>query len=464
MNTSLGLKQAYGLADLDFRLKRSRFAIILTLILVPIFGVVDQTLYPNHSEELLWIRLKFEVVYLLFLAFTYSSTYSKHIKTFGVLGALAPILAILWMIMSTDGSASPYYAGLSLVVVAASLILPWTLVETLIVCSLTLLLYVVACMINPFYVVGGEFNQPQFINNLFFLGASIIFCVISSQYHSSRRKKLFSLNYALENQYKTLKETQSKLLQSEKLNALGSMSAGLLHEINNPLNYTTTALQLLKMEPAVTDDAEILDTVNDIDEGMARVRTIVSDLRAFAYPSEVDQHAIFNIRRAIEKSIRFTKADLQQITVDVQLDERDNVVGSESHVVQVIVNLLSNAARAIKSAEGKIEKGHKLITMRSQLEGDRLHIYVKDNGIGMDDITTQKIFDPFFTTREVGDGMGLGLSICHTILQNHGGELTVSSELGVGTEFRFDLGLAVGLVDQELEEQRNSQVKRGEHA
>jgi two-component system sensor histidine kinase PhcS len=113
----------------------------------------------------------------------------------------------------------------------------------------------------------------------------------------------------------------------------------------------------------------------------------------------------------------------------------------------VLVNLLVNSAKAVKAVAG--ERGGE-IRVTGDIEGDRLVVRVSDNGVGMDAATVEKIFDPFFTTRDVGDGMGLGLSICHTIVTNHGGRLRARSEPGVGTELMFDLPLADGAHDEEF--------------
>ncbi len=236
-----------------------------------------------------------------------------------------------------------------------------------------------------------------------------------------------------------LKTTQAQLIQSEKLNALGSLSAGLLHEINNPLNYSLTALQLLAGDPTVQGDELMREIVTDINEGMQRIRAIVSDLRAFAYPSEAEKQGAFDLNEAVEAALRFAAQDLRDIDVVRNLGGRTLVVGSKSHLTQVFINLFSNGAKAILAhRDGRPGR----IRVEAESRNGRLWVRVADNGIGMDQATLGRIFDPFFTTREVGEGMGLGLSVCHTIVVNHQGRLSAASQLGVGTEMGFDLALA----------------------
>ena len=232
-----------------------------------------------------------------------------------------------------------------------------------------------------------------------------------------------------------LRDTQDQLIHSEKLNALGRLSAGLLHEINNPLNYTLTALEFARSDPAVAGEPELKETLDDIDDGMQRIRGIVKELRAFAYPSK-NENVAFDIARAINAAYQIMAHDRGDM--DVQIDIEDGLValGSQNHVTQVIVNLMSNAFKAIRSMVGT-RSGE--VRIRAERSGERIVVSVRDNGPGVADDVRDRIFDPFYTTADVGEGMGMGLSVCQTIVGNHGGRLRVDSEVGVFTAFVFDL-------------------------
>lgn len=244
-------------------------------------------------------------------------------------------------------------------------------------------------------------------------------------------------NQRLEATLVELKSTQSQLIQSEKLNALGSLAAGLLHEVNNPLNYSLTAIQLLRADPGISGNELLDEVVGDIDEGMQRIRAIVSDLRAFAYPSEAERQAPFTLAEACESALRFVAHDLKDVEVDNRIPAQLAVLGSKSHIAQVLMNLLNNAAQAVTSVDRPGRIG-----ISADLSGERVHVQVSDNGVGMNEETAQRVFEPFFTTRDVGEGMGLGLSVCHTIVGNHGGNLSVTSKPGEGSRFAFDLAAA----------------------
>jgi signal transduction histidine kinase len=277
----------------------------------------------------------------------------------------------------------------------------------------------------------------------------------TSRLEKDLRKSNDELKVALSD----LKATQAQLIQSEKLNALGSLAAGLLHEINNPLNYSLTALQLLRSDEHLNKDELLSEVCSDIDEGMQRIRSIVSDLHAFAYPSEADKSKSFRLIDAVESASRFTAHELRSVDFDVNVSPDILVVGSKTHVTQVLVNLFINSAKATREVED-LRRGE--IQVTGKREDGRVVVRVVDNGIGMEEKTISRIFDPFFTTRDVGEGMGLGLSICHTIIANHGGKLIAKSGVGKGTELAFDLALAeeqFADVPQELDVDSSTRLK-----
>jgi signal transduction histidine kinase len=234
-----------------------------------------------------------------------------------------------------------------------------------------------------------------------------------------------------------LRSTEAQLIQSEKMNALGSLAGGLLHEINNPLNHTMMALEVARMS-ASGEDPELKEILDDIETGMKRIGEIITDLRAFAYPEQMDVHTQFDIREAVETSLRFTASELRDVAVELEGFNGEWVTGSQTHVTQVLVNMLLNASHAMEPLRNERQPKVRIV---SEPNGDRLFLRVWDNGVGIDPDKTSRVFEPFFTTRDVGQGTGLGLSICHTIVQNHGGSIEVRSEKGSWTEFTFDLPL-----------------------
>ncbi len=246
-------------------------------------------------------------------------------------------------------------------------------------------------------------------------------------------------NVELEEALRRLREAEGQLIQSEKLNALGSLAAGLLHEINNPLNFTLTAVQVLDQAAQASDDNDLKETLHDIEDGMKRIQNIITDLRTFAYPQQADKREKFEIVEVVDTAMRFTAhmRNGQQIEQDFEPDSP--ICGSKTHISQVVLNLLTNALRAVGSVGPKRQPQ---IKVRSERNGSMLIVRVWDNGVGIAPEVLPRVFDPFYTTQDVGEGMGLGLSICHTIVKNHGGRITVRSEPDQWTEITLELPLA----------------------
>jgi C4-dicarboxylate-specific signal transduction histidine kinase len=246
-------------------------------------------------------------------------------------------------------------------------------------------------------------------------------------------------NHELKQSLQQLRETEAALVQNARLSALGTMAAGLLHEIGNPLNFMGTALQLAARDPTIQSDPDTADTLKDIHEGYERIHRVVTDLRGFTAPQKPESPRPFEINSAIDHALRFTAHVQKGISISKDFAANELVFGSQSTVSQVLVNLLVNAVSAVREVE---ETRRPEIKLATWIEGDQLYVSVRDNGTGIDPKIQEQIFDPFFSTKDVGEGMGLGLAVSHRIIANHGGSLTVKSTLGEWTEFRFNLPLA----------------------
>src|SRR6185312_16088995 len=246
-------------------------------------------------------------------------------------------------------------------------------------------------------------------------------------------------NSELKQSLQQLRETEAALVQNARLSALGTMAAGLLHEIGNPLNFMGTALQLAARDPTVRSDPDTADTIKDIQAGYDRIHRVVTDLRGFTAPQKPEHPRPFEIESAIDHALRFTAHVQNGINITKDLTEAGPVFGSQSTIAQVLVNLLVNAVSAVRTVE---EQRQPEIRISTWVDGDQLFVSIRDNGTGIDPKIQTQIFDPFFSTKDVGEGMGLGLAVSHRIIENHGGSLSVNSSLGEWTEFRFNLPFA----------------------
>lgn len=262
----------------------------------------------------------------------------------------------------------------------------------------------------------------------------------------------------LEKTYKKLDDTQRQLIQSERMASIGQLAAGVAHEINNPIgfvisNYETlaeyiavlnTLLDLIveaKTDSSALNKVEALWKEEDVDfirtdvndlivaskGGLKRVQDIVAGLKSFSH-SDSKSYETISLNDCIEDSIQLVWNELKyNCEVEKHLDVVSNIKGNFGQIEQVIVNMLINAKHAMEDGG--------TITVSTEQEQDQVIVKISDTGTGISPENLEKLFTPFFTTKAVGVGTGLGLSISYGILQDHGANISVDSQLGQGTTF-----------------------------
>jgi signal transduction histidine kinase len=234
-----------------------------------------------------------------------------------------------------------------------------------------------------------------------------------------------------------LREAGTRMLNVEKLAAMGTLAAGVAHEINNPLSFVLANLEYLGQELSALplDPAErerLAPALADALEGVARVRAIVRDMRLFSGKADEARLAI-DVRPVLESSIHLAGNQIRHAARLVKdLREVPRVLASAQRLSQVFVNLLVNAAQAIQRGRSADDE----IRVRTLFERGRVVVEVTDTGEGIPEENLARLFDPFFTTKPVGEGTGLGLSICHGIVSALGGTIEVESKHGTGSTFR----------------------------
>jgi two-component system, NtrC family, sensor kinase len=234
------------------------------------------------------------------------------------------------------------------------------------------------------------------------------------------------------------RELAARLLLADRLASLGTLAAGVAHEINNPLTHVVLSLDHATRALAVDPPSvqTVVDALGDARGGAERVRSIVRDLRTFAR-AEVDDKQPVDVREAVEWATRIAAPALRdKARLTAVYDDVPAVLGDGSRLAQVFVNLLVNAAQALPDGEAS---RHEVKVVVAAAADDWVHVEVSDDGPGIPTDVIGRIFDPFFTTKGVGEGTGLGLSICHGILASMGGRIEVASEVGRGTTFRVRL-------------------------
>ena len=231
---------------------------------------------------------------------------------------------------------------------------------------------------------------------------------------------------------------QSKLIQTEKMAALGQLVSGIAHELNNPLTSIQGYAQLLLSRRSATDRAA--DALR-ISQEAERAGRIVKNLLLFSREAKPERRAV-HLNEVIERtlSLRSYELKLENIEVELALDPGlPQTLADAAQLQQVVLNLIVNAEQAIVLARGEEARNGRILIRTRRLAGDRVAMEVSDDGPGISPEIVPRIFDPFFTTKPPGVGTGLGLSIVYGIVQEHGGEVSVDSLPGRGTTLTVEL-------------------------
>jgi histidine kinase len=235
-------------------------------------------------------------------------------------------------------------------------------------------------------------------------------------------------------------EKDAQLIQAAKMKTLGEMSAGIAHEINQPLNTIKMGSEylnlLLDRKRTITED-QIRDMATQISEQVERATEIINNLRAFGRKSGMTMEFV-NMKVPIQGvlSIIGRQFSIQRIAIRVDLSEDLPLVkGHNNHFQQVLFNLLNNARDAIQDRMETELELHGDILIRTYAKDDNVFVTVTDNGPGIPEEVRNKIFEPFFTTKQAGRGMGLGLAITYGIVRDYGGTIRIESLPGQGTTF-----------------------------
>ncbi len=239
------------------------------------------------------------------------------------------------------------------------------------------------------------------------------------------------------------KQMQARLLVADRLASVGTLAAGVAHEINNPIAYILSNLSFLEDECERIHDElpsdwlqEMQDALQETREGAERVRHIVRDLQTFSR-DEGEQLTWVNVGEVLEAGLGMVRSELRHRGAHVvkHVEPVPPVWANEARLGQVFLHLLINATQALTASKPELNE----VRVDLRAAPGKVLIEVADNGCGIPPELRDRIFDPFFTTRTSGEGVGLGLAICHVIVTGLGGHIEVQSEVGQGTTFRVSL-------------------------
>jgi len=282
-----------------------------------------------------------------------------------------------------------------------------------------------------------------------------------------RTEELENTNATLNTTLVDLKEAQSQLVDSEKMAGLGQLTAGIAHEINNPINFVTSNIKPLELDikelNEVIDMYDKLDTTANLEEQLAAIQVfkrridihfVRDEIKSLLSGIDEGAKRTAEIIRSLKNFSRLDENDTKPVDLNEGLDSTLVLIRSTfpgnlkiikeyspippvecmpGKINQVFMNLITNAIHAVKSKEEQGEE--EFITIKTWQEDEFVKISIKDSGVGMPESIKQKIFEPFFTTKDVGEGTGLGLSIVFRIIENHHGTIDVITNVNEGTEF-----------------------------
>ncbi len=431
-------------------LRNARMGAWFVMVLVPLCSFLDWMAYPERYWQFLVLRLACGVSCVPLLLALNGSLGRKYCRAYPVILPLLPALMICFMIYLSGDPGSGYYAGLTLCIVATSFVFHWTFREIGITLGLVVVAYFAATLPN-LTTQADPRALGIFVNNTGFILLNCVVLYFGSRQHHAIRLREFASRCKVEDQreelaarndeliatLKRLRETEAQLAQSEKLASIGRLGAGIVHEINNPLNYVKSAIYLLKKKGKLMPP-ELMESVNsiaeDIGEGIDRVAAIVSDLRTFAHPENRGTRPI-DLHETSRKALRLLMKEISDrgVTLVDEIPPGITAQADDNYLIQILLNLVQNSMDALAGRPAPT------ILIKAQETAVGVDLIVRDNGMGIPQENLTKIFDPFFTTKDVGQGMGLGLSICFRLVQQMGGEVKIDTVEGSHTQFTLSL-------------------------
>ena len=261
-------------------------------------------------------------------------------------------------------------------------------------------------------------------------------------------KELAESNQKLRRAMDDLEKTQAQLVRSEKLASLGSLSAGVAHEIRNPLNIISTSIQLLKIQGDAPP--ETLEIYEIIAEQVRRAVRITDNLSDFARQRKPERKEI-DVHKFLDKTLSLVEYEMQTENIRVKRDYAPESIRCKcdpDHIAQVFLNLVTNARDSMNKKQELFtlddleKKGWEgVLTIKTRADDSWIHISFRDTGMGIPGKYMDKIFEPFFSTKDEYKGTGLGLAISYGLIESHGGRIDVSSEDGEWAEFTVTLPL-----------------------
>lgn len=306
--------------------------------------------------------------------------------------------------------------------------------------SLIILINLVMLVLSTFVAVDSHHVTETLIGILtnWLILMCLVVAPLSAWFLSQFLRNLLALQFLLRDRNRqlsrtleTLAITEDRLAQEQKHQALSHMAKGLLHEIMNPLNCASQAVDFAS---AVNRDSEVAEALTDAGTHQKRIADIVSDLIEFSRPVPEHNLEVADLGKLINTAIRFCRHQLRDVELHLDIPEGTLLPCYPSALTQVFVNLLLNGVSAVSGSQrpGRID-------ITANTTGGAHRVRIRDNGRGIAPDDIKRLTDPFYSTSDTPDNLGLGLSICQTIMRHHKGSMSIASELDQWTQVTLTL-------------------------
>ena len=358
----------------------------------------------------------------------------SHVRFYGMMWYMSPLMMILWMIYAANNPISPYYAGLNIVLLAVGLISPWTYWQNLLTTVFVLVMYVVVCL-------AMKSSQPlsYLINNTTFLVLTSVLVVSGSVANARQRLREFSLRWELDKNRRVVEESNRKLKEMDEIKS--RFFANISHELRTPLTLLLAPLETLLHRFNRSFDEETRDLLTTMHFNGMRLLKLINDLldlvRLESGRMEVKREPleVAEFVKGLASAARQVAED-KRVRLETYVEPAlGTVLGDRDKLEKVVSNLLFNALK-FTSAGGRVE-------LRAEKRGEELVLVVTDTGMGISEKNLPHVFDRFWqadgSSKRKYQGVGIGLALVKELVEIHGGRVGVESQEGKGTTFTVKL-------------------------
>ena len=429
-NATPEIVAAFAEYDRDVTINNIRVGCMLGIVLMPAGVLLDSFVYHDEAAYFLKLRLLCSALIAIFWFIVSSPFGRRHHREFGVTLAIIPAAFMSWMIYATNGSASPYYAGLNLVLLVVGFVLHWTFLESFAAVSLTMVMYLTACFFSR-----AEINPGIFFNNLYFLSLSGIIMATGSYFHSRLRFREFALRHQLDENRRQLEESNQKLTELDQIK--NRFFANISHELRTPLTLIISPLETILARYSQALDKDAVGLLHTMHGNGLRLLKLINDLLDLV---RLDS-GVMQARRepvVLGEFLQGMASAAKQMAEDKRISlvvaiapEVGTAMLDRDKLEKIILNLQFNALK-FTPAGGRIE-------LRADKEGEDLVLRVSDTGIGIPAKDLPNVFGRFFqvdsSARRKYQGVGIGLALVKELVELHDGTVKVESVEGQGTTF-----------------------------